>query len=70
MAFNCENAFHYFLDCPLYNEIRHNLFLVLRIYGDIDLNVIMYGNGNLSVEQNIDIFTAVQNYIRNSHRFD
>ena len=69
-GFNYENAYHFFLECPFYNNIRRYLFLVLRIYGDIDLNVIIYGNENLSLVQNIDICTAVHNFIRDSHRFD
>ena len=69
-GFNVENAHHFFLKCPLYDHIRHNLLLVLQIYGDIDLSVIIYGNENLSVAQNIDIFTAVHSFIKQSRRFD
>ena len=69
-GFACENSFHYFLECPIYIQQRHHLFVILQIYGVIDLDVILYGNENLSVEQNIDIFDAVHDYIRLSKRFD
>jgi hypothetical protein len=44
--------------------------LILQIYGAIDIDIILYGNENLTEAQNVDIFTAVQTFIRNSHRFD
>ena len=69
-GFQCENSFHYFLECPLFTQIRNNLFVILRIYGEISLDIIKYGSENLSVEENLEIFAAVHEYIRNSHCFD
>jgi hypothetical protein len=38
--------------CPLYNNIRRNLFVViLEINGKIDLNIILYRNTELSTDQ-------------------
>jgi len=51
-------------------HIRNTLFLILHIYGAIDIDIILYGNENLTEAQNVDIFTAVQMFRRNSHRFD
>jgi hypothetical protein len=40
------------LACPLYNNIRRNLFVViLGINGKIDLNIILYRNTELSTDQ-------------------
>jgi hypothetical protein len=57
--------------CRINEHIRNTLFLILLIYGAlIDIDIILYGSGNLTEAQNVDIFTAVQTFIRHSHRFD
>jgi hypothetical protein len=33
----------------IYNNIRSNLFVMLRICGEIDLNILLYGNTGISV---------------------
>jgi len=58
------------LECPINEHIRNTLFLILQIYGAIDIDIILHGTENLTEAQNVDIFTAVQTFIRNSHRFD
>ena len=69
-GFQCANSHHYFLECPIYDNIRNNLLLVLQIYGNINLNVILYGSNDLSLEENFDIVNAVHDYIKSSKRFD
>jgi hypothetical protein len=69
-GFECENVFHFFLECLINELIRNTLFLILQIYGAIDIDIILYGKENLTEAQNVDIFTAVQTFIRYSHRFD
>jgi hypothetical protein len=56
---------HFFLECPINEQIRNTLFLILQIYGaiDIDIDIIVHGNENLSWAQHVDIFTAVQTFI-------
>jgi hypothetical protein len=57
--FQCENVFHFFLECPINEHIRNTLFLILQIYGAIiDIDIILYGSENLTEAQNVDIFTA------------
>jgi hypothetical protein len=51
-----------FLKCPINEHIR-NTVLILQIYGAIDIDIILYGSENLTVAQNIDIFTAFQAFI-------
>jgi hypothetical protein len=49
------------MKCPLYDKIRRNVFVILRTYGKKDLNVTLYGNTELSVDQNKDfMFGMVQ----------
>ena len=52
------------------NNTRNTLFLILQIYEAIAIDIILHGNENLTEAQNVDIFTAVKTFIRNSHRFD
>ena len=66
-GFEFESVFHFFLECQINEHIRNTLFLILQIYEAID---ILHGKENLTGEQNVDIFTAVQTFICNSHRFD
>jgi hypothetical protein len=51
-----------FLKCPINEHIR-NTVLILQIYGAIDIDIILYGSENLTVAQNIYIFTAFQAFI-------
>ena len=58
-----------FFECPINEHIRNTLFLIRQIYGAIDIDIILYGNENLTEAQNVDIFITAQTFIRNSHRF-
>ena len=44
----------------LYDNIRRQLLVILRIYSEIDLNVILYANTELPINQNKNIFRAVR----------
>jgi len=44
------------MECPLYDNIRRNLCVILRMYGEIDFNIIVYGNTELSIDQDKDMF--------------
>jgi hypothetical protein len=54
-GFECENVFHFFLECPNNEYIRNILFLILQIYGGIDIDIILYVNENLTEAHNVDI---------------
>jgi hypothetical protein len=47
-GFECENEFHFFLECLINELIRKTLFLILQIYGAIDIDIILHGNKNLT----------------------
>ena len=58
------------MECPLYADIRVNLFESLRPLTEINLQTLLYGNDNLSLEANILIFNYVQLYLQKSNRFN
>ena len=55
------------MECPLYDNIRRNVFVILRIYDEIDLNIILYENTELSIDQNKDIFRMVQVFLKDNN---
>ena len=66
-----ENPYHFFLQCPLYNNIRPilNDAVVRQGNPDITLDILLYGSNNLNFEQNLSIFKAVHEFISLSKRF-
>ena len=62
-GFQCENSHNFFLECLIYDNIRNNLLFGLQIYGQVNLNMILYGSNDLTLEQNFYIVNAVQDYI-------
>ena len=51
-----ENAEHFFLQCPLYHNIRSDLNNVfMRFHIQPNINDILYGNPNLTNEQNLNL---------------
>ena len=40
-GFECVIVFHIFLECPINELIRNTLFLILQIYGAIDIDIIL-----------------------------
>jgi len=46
----------------LYDNIRRHLLVILRIYSEIDLNVILYANTELPIDQNKDIFLCFKSF--------
>jgi len=60
-----EDVIHYFLECPLYQIQKANLF------NDIELNIkiILFGNEDLSLQINTNIFEKVCTFIGRTNRF-
>ena len=68
---HCENAQHYLLDCPLYDNARST---TIHLIDQIDhrgytLNCLLYGNPARSFNENMQIFDHVKEYISTSKRF-
>ena len=66
---SCENAFHYLLECPMYNISRNIMLNNLQPYYPVNLDILLSGNPELSNADNEEIFRIVQTFIRTSNRF-
>ena len=67
-----EDPDHFFISCPLYANIRHDLLESLHfIQGQITINanLLLYGSRNLKYDQNKVIFNAAHRFIAQSKRF-
>lgn len=65
----CENVFHYFFECSLYEQQRFTLYNRISPVCNVNLNTILYGLSTLSSDDNTIIVKAVHRYIRDSNRF-
>ena len=64
-----ENSTHFFLQCPLYSNIRETLIRDMSEITDVNIEFILNGNPTLDHENNCNIFTIVHNCIHDSKRF-
>ena len=64
-----EDAYHFFLVCPKYNEIRTVLCNAALPLCPPTLNTFLFGNQMLSIKDNAVVFGAVHKYIVDSKRF-
>ena len=55
-----EDAEHFFFRCSNYNYDRVTLFQSTRNYHPLNINILLFGDENLTDEDNINIFTAVK----------
>ena len=60
---NAEDAYHYFFECRMYTHQRILLFDSASQYHVITLNLLLFGDPTLSLEENTHIFDKVQKYI-------
>ena len=64
-----ENNSHFLLECRLYDQHRQLMLNKLHDFGPIATDLLLFGNLNLSFEQNKTIFEAVQLFLKDSGRF-
>ena len=64
----CENSKHYLFDCPLFNDARSASIDKINNV-NYTLDCLLFGNQNLSIVENSEIFQHVSNYIILSKRF-
>ena len=65
-----ESSQQYFLECVLYQQIRHRLVnRIIRLTRTVTLAVLLYGDNNLTLQNNISIFDKVHTFMRDSKRF-
>ena len=64
-----EDAIHFFLDCCLYVEDRGQMTNNLQFLDSLRIETLLFGDDSLSEEQNAQIFTSMQLYIKQTKRF-
>ena len=64
-----EDAKHFFFDCSNYDLLRQTLVNDLLPFSIEDVNHLLYGIPDSDHLTNINVFTAVHKYIRDSKRF-
>ena len=65
-----ENAIHYFFECENYSNPRLVMFRSTRKFHPLSLNTVLFGKSYLSDDDNFLLFQAVQQYIKDTRRFD
>ena len=65
-----EDAFHYFMSCPLYDEQRRSLRNVVLPLADFSIDNLLYGDPDCSVAENQAICDAVHCFILETGRFN
>ena len=66
-----EDVYHFFFACKKYSKARNNMFnqLFMLDLANIDTNLLLCGDVNLPLQININIFSAVHQFIEESTRF-
>ena len=64
-----ENAEHFFFRCPKYVNERTILFRETHVFHPLNLNKLLTGELNETIENNTLIFKAVHKYIKGTKRF-
>ena len=65
-----EDAEHFFFQCPNFTEPHVKLFRELRSFHPLSLQLLLFGSDSLDYGDNSFIFKSVQNFIRDTKRFD
>ena len=64
-----EDTYHFLFECANYANIRRDMYTTLADFGQLLLNVLLFGDESMSLDQNVKIFDAVQCFISCSNRF-
>ena len=67
-SYRYEDCNHYFFDCPLYNGQRIKLLEVVNSLCTPDVNILLYGDSELSFPENELIFKSVELFILETDR--
>ena len=66
-----EDPEHFFFSCPTFYAHRMTLLNTInRISNNINVRTLLYGDPEISLENNKILFAAVQQYCTDTHRFD
>ena len=64
-----EDAAHFFFECTSYTNQRVTLFRSTRHVHPLSIDKVLFGDLNLTIEDNISLFKAVHQYIKDTKRF-
>ena len=64
-----EDTYHFIFVCHNYADQRSTMINELIEFRNLQLNVLLFGDPNLSYDQNVKIFAAVQRFISSTRRF-
>ena len=68
-----ECSEHFLLYCNKFNLLRNNMLIELNMLDmrglPVNIDILLFGNDDLSVEINAFIFSCVQKYIKDTRRF-
>ena len=65
-----EDCQHYILNCPFYANQRTDMLAVINAANiNYSLDILLFGDINLTYEQNIVIVESVHDYITQTNRF-
>jgi hypothetical protein len=64
-----ETAEHFFLHCPKYMELREQLIYKIDCVEPVTIDTLLYGNKDLSRNDNLEIFRIVHLFIKKTKRF-
>ena len=75
---NYESIYHYLLLCRRYAALRPSLLSAAaenvgdswnHVTNSVEVNIYLFGSYNLTLDQNNNLFSHVQQYIKQSERF-
>ena len=69
-GYRVEDASHYFLSCPQYNDLRQDLIAKISNLTKVTIKTILFGDSMLELNDNKTIFDAVHKFIKLSQRFN
>ena len=64
-----ENAHHYLVECPLFNQLRQTTINQIPNFPDVPTKQLTHGSADKSIQENYAIFEKVQEFITLSGRF-
>ena len=64
-----EDPMHFYLQCPMYTAQRNKMFRNILPLTPPTLDTLLYGNPNISIEDNKKVFSAIHEFIIETNRF-
>ena len=68
-GFESEDAEHYFFFCNRFTQQRTSLFQAIRKFQPVGIRLLLYGSPDLSDDDNVELFSYVQHFIKETNRF-